>query len=134
MNFSLFINELHTVYLCRSSDSSYIRAMKQYQKEWSTMVCSLGWDKKVSEYRRMFTLKYVVKKDCMQCIISLFLSVKWGSILIIYMEIRQQICDYSSILFFWNTTLFSTFVTSVWHHYALSHSILTMHHIQRQRK
>ena len=64
------------------------------------MVCSLGLDKKVSEYRRMFTLKYVVKKDCMQCIISLFLSVKWGSILIIYMEIRQHICGYSSILFF----------------------------------
>ncbi len=77
------------------------------------MVCSLGLDKKVSEYRRMFTLKYVVKKDCMLGIISLFLSVKWGSILIIYMEIRQHICDYSSILFFCNTTLFSTFVTSV---------------------
>jgi glutamyl/glutaminyl-tRNA synthetase len=30
------------------------------------MVCSLGLDKKVSEYRRMFTLKSVLKNDYLQ--------------------------------------------------------------------
>ena len=70
------------------------------------MVCSLGYDKKVSEYRRMFTLGSVMKNDCIQSIISLFLSVKWGSILIIHMEIRQHICDYSSILLFSKIIIF----------------------------
>jgi len=30
--------------------------------------------------------------------------------------------------------IISSFATSVWHHTELSHSRLTMHHIQRQRK
>ncbi len=42
------------------------------------MVCSLGWDKKVSEYQRMFTLKYVVKNDCIQSILSLLPSAEMG--------------------------------------------------------
>ena len=40
--------------------------------------------------------KMIVFKAFYRC----FLLLKWGSILIIYMEIRQHICDYSSILFF----------------------------------
>ena len=40
--------------------------------------------------------KRIVFKAFYRC----FLLLKWGSILIIYMEIRQHICDYSSILFF----------------------------------
>ncbi len=78
MNFSLSINELHVMRLCRGSSSSYIRVMEQQQKQCSTIVCSLCWDKKVSEYRRMFTLKYVVKNDCVQSILSLFPSAEMG--------------------------------------------------------
>ncbi len=42
------------------------------------MACDCGWDKKVSEYRRMFTLRYVVKKDCIQSVLSLFPSAEMG--------------------------------------------------------
>ena len=78
MNFSLFINELHTVYLCRSSNSSYMRAMERQQKQCSTIVCSRCLDKKVSEYRRMFTLRSVMKNDCVQSIISLLSFTEMG--------------------------------------------------------
>ena len=40
--------------------------------------------------------KMIVFKAFYRC----FLLLKWGRILIIYMEIRQHLCGYSSILFF----------------------------------
>ena len=42
------------------------------------MACGCGLDKKVSEYRRMFTLRSVMKNDCVQSIISLLSFAEMG--------------------------------------------------------
>ena len=78
MNFQLSISELHAMHLCCGSNSSYIRAMKRQQKQWATIACSFGQDKKVSEYRRMFTLESVMKNDCIQSILSLLSFAEMG--------------------------------------------------------